>query len=234
MRPFETLAGVTTPDGRRLTLHHRDGDYFIHLDGDELMASRAPRSEAALAELGCGHLAAAEGSRTLIGGLGLGYTLRAALRVLPRRAEVVVAEIFPAVVAWNRTHLTDLHARALEDPRVRVHEGDVRTLLASGGRFDAILLDVDNGPAAWCLESNGRLYDRAGLARIRQALAPGGVLAVWSAERDLAFLKQLDKSGFDARAEIVRSRGDRGSKHTIFVARVEPGGGEGRRGRGSG
>ncbi len=222
MRPFETLAAVSTPEGGRLTLHHRDGDYYINLDGEELMATRAPRSEAALAELGCGHLTAAAGARVLIGGLGLGYTLRAALDVLPRRAQVVVAEIFPDVVTWNRTHLVDLHGRALEDPRVRIYDGDVRSALADPrGRFDAILLDVDNGPAAWCLESNGSLYDRAGLARIRQTLAPGGVLGVWSADRDLAFLKLLHKSGFDARAETVRSRGSRGSKHTIFVAGVE-------------
>ena len=221
MRPFETLDHVTTSEGRRLTLHHRDGDYFINLDGEELMASREPGSERALAELGCGHLGATARPRVLIGGLGLGYTLSSALDMLPTGATVVVAELFPSVVAWNRTHLLDLHGRALDDHRVRVFEGDVGEVLADSRQqpFDAILLDVDNGPDAWCLESNGRLYDRLGLAHIYRSLKPKGLLAVWSADRDPAFVKQLRKGGFETRTETVLSRADRGSKHTIFLAR---------------
>ncbi len=223
MRPFETLANVTTPDGRRLTLHRHDRDFFIQLDGNELMSSRAHGSEVALAKLACRELPDAKRHRILIGGLGLGYTLRAALDVLPKRAEVVLAEIFPCVVAWNRLHLADL-GRPLEDPRVRVHEQDVRALLGDscGHPYHAILLDVDNGPSAWCLEANHRLYDRDGLARIKRSLTPGGVLAVWSTHRDPAFVKRLRQCGFTVRTETVRARGRKGSRHTIFLARLPP------------
>lgn len=222
MRPFETLERVTIPDGGELTLHRRDRDFFINLDGEELMSSRAPRSESALAELGCGHLASSERPRVLIGGLGLGFTLRAALEVLPRKAAVTVAEIFPSVVDWHRRHLAALSGRALGDRRVRVEAEDVWTLL--GDRepltYDAILLDVDNGPAVWCLRGNGRLYQRQGLLRLQRALRPAGVLAVWSANADARFLDRLRRAGFATSAETVRSMGAKGRRHTIFVARA--------------
>ncbi len=223
MRPFETLASVTTPDGRRLTLHRRDGDFFINLDGDELMSSRAHGSETALAELTCRDLPNVRCPRVLIGGLGLGFTLRAALETLPRTAEVIVAELFPCVVEWHRRYLADL-GKPLEDPRVRVIERDVVDLLgdSSPAPYQVILLDVDNGPSAWCQDSNRRLYDRRGLARIRRSLAPGGVLAVWSAQPDPTFVKRLQQCGFGARTETVRARGRKGSRHTIFLARVPP------------
>jgi spermidine synthase len=226
MRPFHTLASVTTPDGRRLTLHRRETDFFIHLDGEELMSSRAYGSEAALAELACRDLAQVRRPRVLIGGLGLGYTLRAALQVLPGTAEVIVAEVFPCVVDWNRRYLADLGG-PLEDPRVRVVERDVVDLLGDTRQtpYQVILLDVDNGPAAWCQDSNRRLYDRRGLERIRRSLAPGGVLAVWSAQADPVFVKRLRQCGFAARAETARASGRKGSRHTIFLARVPPTGG---------
>ncbi len=228
MRPFETLETTITPEGLPLTLHHRDGDYFINLDGDELMATRAPRSEKALAELGCAHLLGdpskygPRGPKVLIGGLGLGFTLRATLDLMPRRAEVVVAELFPSVVAWNRSHLAHLHGNALDDRRVKIDQRDVVTVIRDGCKqpYDAMLLDVDNGPTAWCLASNSRLYDRHGLAQMARALAPGGQVAYWSAQPDSAFRERLRKSGFVARSVTVRSRGEKGSRNAIFVAHV--------------
>ena len=220
MRPFETLDSFTTPEGRKLTLHQRDGDLFIHLDGDELMSTRVHGSERALAELGCHKLPRPEKPVVLIGGLGLGFTLRAALAVLPPRARIVVAETFPCIVEWNQRHVVD-YGRALEDARVRVIQQDVANLVAGSSprHFDAILLDVDNSPDAWCLESNARLYTRRGLAQIKRTLVAGGTLAVWSAHPDPPFLKFLRTAGFEATAKTVRSRGRKGLRHTIFLAR---------------
>jgi len=148
MKPFQTLERVDTPDGHRLTLHQRDGDFFIDLDGEELMSSRVHESEGALAELACRDLKSRKRPHVLIGGLGLGFTLRAALAVLPKKSIVTVAEIFPAVVEWNRRYLTK-PSSPLEDPRVRLCEQDVATMLGDNfpDRYDAIRLDVDNGPS---------------------------------------------------------------------------------------
>ena len=218
MKAFETLDRFTTPDGQALTFHRRDRDYFVYLDGEELMSSRAPGSERALAELACAGL---EGRpRVLIGGLGLGFTLRAALDVLPGRAEVVVAELFAKVIEWNRAWLGDLQAGALTDRRTRIVHADVWELVEREAPWDAVLLDVDNGPEAWCFEANSRLYDRAGLERIRAALAPGGVAAFWAAQTDPRFLKLLAKSGFQARRHPVRAHAGRGARHTVYVARA--------------
>lgn len=221
MRPLTTLDSVTILDGRRLSLHRRGRDFYLHLDGEELMSSRATGSESALAELACGELPAARRATILIGGLGLGFTLQAALAALPRDARVVVAEVFPSIVEWHRLYLTDL-GRPLEDPRVRVRQQDVFELLgeAHRGRYHAILLDVDDGPAAWCLESNRRLYGRDGLQRIKRSLVAGGVLAVWSADSQPAFVKRLQGCDFTVRAQAVRSRGRKGWRHTVFVARA--------------
>lgn len=219
MRPFETLDHTRTPDGRTLTLHHRDGDFFIHLDGDELMSSRATGSESALADLACRDLEAHESPRVLIGGLGFGYTLRAALSTLPPQAEVTVAEVFPAVVEWNRKRLGPLYRRTLEDPRVHLRETNVWHLLAGRPLYDAVLLDVDNGPSAWCLNANRRLYDRRGIDRLHRSLARRGVLAIWSAYSDTAFTKRLEKRGFQVQLESVRGRGRKGARHWIFLAR---------------
>jgi spermidine synthase len=216
VKAFETLDRFATPDGQELTFHRRDGDYFVYLDGEELMSSRAPGSEKALAELACKDLG--DRPRVLIGGLGLGFTLRAALDVLPPRAEVVVAELFAKVIDWNRTWLADLQSGALTDRRTRIAHADVWDLVRPGGPWDAILLDVDNGPEAWCFDANSRLYDRPGLERLRAALAPGGVAAFWAAQADPRFLKTLRKSGFKARSRTVRARGGRGARHTVFLA----------------
>jgi spermidine synthase len=217
VKAFETLDELLTPEGQRLSFHRRDGDYFVYLDGEELMSSRAPGSERALAELACGGLGG--GARLLIGGLGLGFTLRAALDVLPRDARVVVAELFDKVIEWNRAYLGALQRGALDDPRTRIVHADVWELVRDGGPWDAILLDVDNGPEAWCFAPNRRLYDRAGLERIRTALAPGGVVAFWSAQPDPGFLKRLRKGGFEARAHGVRAHRGRGARHVVLVAR---------------
>jgi len=225
MKPFETLDELTTAEGLRLSLHRHDADFYLILDGDELMSSRKPDSESALGRLACRRLmgvrkAKKRGPRVLIGGLGFGYTLRAVLDELPPTAEVVVAELFSQVVEWNRRYLGVLCDHPLEDPRVRVRVGDVGDLFGERNTtcFDAILLDVDNGPAALCLESNERLYGRAGLARIKRSLASGGVLAVWAATAEPAFAKLLRKSGFEVSTETVRAFRGRGSKHTIFLA----------------
>ena len=221
MHPFETLDRVTTPEGRELSLHHHDGHYFIHLDGEELMSTWVHGSESALAEMGCESLKDTRRPRILIGGLGLGFTLRAALEVLPKSAEVIVAELFPRVVEWNRIYLTD-RGRPLDDPRVRIHDGDVVGLLrdSPSGHFNAVLLDVDNGPSEWCLASNGALYGRQGLQQIKRAIVPGGTLAVWSCYSDPAFVKNLNKGGFEGQSQIVRGRGRKGPRHTIFLGRV--------------
>lgn len=215
MKIFETLDRFETPDGQTLTFHRRDGDYYVYLEGEELMATRSPDSEQALARLACAELGS--GARVLVGGLGLGYTLRAALDVLPAGAEVMVAEVFERVIQWNRCFVPDLQGDALTDPRTRIEHLDVWAAIREKGPWDAILLDVDNGPEAWCLPSNARLYDRGGLAQIRDALAPEGTVAFWSAQRNDRFLKTLHKSGFDARCHAVKAHGVR---HYVFLART--------------
>ena len=219
MRPFETLDTFTTPDGQRLSLHHRDGDYFIDLDGHELMSTRVHDSETALGELACADLGRIKRPRVLIGGLGLGFTLRAALDALPVGAEVVVGEVFPIVVAWHETHLQSLGV-PLDDQRVRVHDGDVSDLLGfdERDRYHAIVLDTDNGPDATCLSSNASLYDDLGIERIKQSLEPGGVFAVWSAHPDPKFSRRLRRGGFAVQTETVRGHRQKGSRHTIFLA----------------
>ncbi len=219
MRPFETLDSFTTPDGQRLTLHRRGGDYFIDLDGHELMSTRVHGSETALGKLACAHLRGARQPRVLIGGLGLGFTLRAALDVLPAGAAVVQAEVFPIVVEWHARHLRDL-AAPLDDPRVRVTIDDVGELIQRhcGAPFNAIMLDTDNGPDATCISSNASLYDDSGIELVKLALAPRGVLAVWSAHSDPAFSKRLGRAGFKVRTETVRGHGRKGPRHTIFLA----------------
>lgn len=217
MRPIETLAVAATPDGRRLTLHHRAGEFFLQLDGEEVMSSRSSASESALAELGCSGLANRRCPRLLIGGLGLGYTLRAAQRTLGREAILVVAEVIPEIISWNRELLGPVYRQTIEDRRVQLYRADVWTLLEAPDRYDAVLLDVDNGPSACCLGSNRRLYGPRGIARIRQALVTGGQLGVWSASSDPAFAKRLSASGFRVEAHLVRSHGRRGARHWVYL-----------------
>ena len=223
MKTWETLAHATTPDGGAMRLSCRDGEYVIWVDGRSLMSSRAHGSEESLAEAGCGHLRGAAAPRVLVGGLGMGYTLRAALDVLPADARVVVAELVPEVVTWNRDPLGALAGHPLRDTRVRVAVEDVGfTLRAHPRRFDAILLDVDNGPAAFTAQLNSSLYSAQGLAAAHASLVSGGVLAVWSAWDDDGFTRRLRSQGFTTRSSRVRARREkRGSHHTIFVG-VKP------------
>ena len=217
----ELLASTTTPDGMRMTLSLHAGDYYIELDGQGLMSTRASGSEKALADLAAQELTDNSHPRVLIGGLGLGVTLGAALDVLPLGASVVVVERFATVVDWNRKFGFESATDRLADPRVIVEVTDVVDYLREVTRpFDAILLDVDNGPDAWCLVSNSRLYDRPGLIEIRRALKPDGLLAVWSAEGSDVFENRLAEVGFAARSETVRSRKRKGERHTIFLGRA--------------
>lgn len=219
MKPQQTLGRVTTPDGRELVLYERDGVFSIRVDGLELMSSRAHGSEEALADLVLAGIQSREPA-VLVGGLGMGYTLRAVLDVLPESARVTVIEIFPAVVGWNRGELAHLAREPLEDARVTVEVADVAAVItANRCAFDAVLLDVDNGPEAFTTSSNRRLYAPQGIAEILCCLRPRGILGVWSADPDPPFARRLAKAGFTVRSETVSARPRaKGPKHTIFVA----------------
>ena len=212
------LARARAAGGETLVLRRRGGIFEIRCDGWDLMSNRAHHSEQALGQLGCAGLAGAP--RVLIGGLGMGYTLRAALDVLPRAARVTVAEVFAAVADWNRGPLAALAGRPLDDPRVEVCCADVAALLA-GAAYDAILLDVDNGPEAVMLAGNAALYTAAGLRGLGAALAQGGRLAVWSADRSPRFEAGLSTCGLAWRRTEVPARGAPGDPlHTLYLARV--------------
>ena len=220
MKRRELLASTVTPDGLRMTLSLHGQDYHIEVDGQSLMSSRAPGSEKALGNIAARELAGNSHPRVLIGGLGLGFTLGAALDTLPDGASVVVVEFFETLVDWNRKFGFESVTDGVADARVVVEVADVVDYLEQVKQpFDAILLDVDNGPDAWCLASNARLYDGAGLMRIKKALNPGGLLAVWSAEASPPFEKRLAEAGFAASSETARSRERKGERHTIFLAR---------------
>jgi spermidine synthase len=209
------------PDGKTISLHEHDGSYFIRVDGNPLMSTRQHASEERLAELACAHVAGVRGARVLIGGLGFGFTLRAALALLAADATVVVAELLSAVIEWNRNAAFGLAADAMADPRVTVVQRDVGEVIrAARGEFDSILLDVDNGPVAMSTPGNERLYDEAGLRQARAALRSGGCVAVWSAAADQAFVKRMQQAGFAVEVKGSRARGNAGARHTIFLGRV--------------
>lgn len=220
MKPWEVLDRTRTTDGTELTLTRHTNEYVILADGQPLMSSRLHGSEEALATIGCRRARALASPCVLVGGLGMGFTLRAALECLPPAASVVVTEIVPAVVAWNQGPLGALARYPLHDPRVRIEEGDVAATMRAGvGRFDAVLLDVDNGPAALTAPSNAGLYSASGIAAARASLRPGGILAVWSADDDRAFERRLRTGGFAVRRERVRGRPTRkGPRHIVFMA----------------
>ena len=222
MQPWELLGQARTPEGTEMTLTRRGNEYMILADGKDLMSSRMKGSEEELARVGCDRARSLESPCVLVGGLGMGFTLRATLDVLPPGGRVIVAELMPAVVEWNRGPLAFLAERPLEDKRASVVVGDVAVLLREGkGRFDAVLLDVDNGPAAFTQTSNAGLYDNAGLTTIRDALRPDGVLAVWSAWDDRKFEHRLRHHGFGVEVHRVRARLRQGGpRHTIFVGRL--------------
>ncbi len=221
MRKIQFLDSVSTPDGGELVLSQRDELFVIRVNDVELMSNRTYGSEQKLARLGVAVLGPRPAPRVLIGGLGMGFTLRAVLDELPgqTRAEVLVAELFPAVVQWNRTWLGRFANHPLDDPRVQIVDGDVgRLLAASTETFDLVLLDVDNGPEALVIDSNRHLYTLRGLATLHRALRPGGVAAVWSADHDTQFADRLQRAGFEVEVHQVEARpGGKGGRHVIFI-----------------
>jgi spermidine synthase len=220
VKKWTTLDKALTADGETISLEEHDGSYAIRVNGAMLMSTRQHASEETLAELACAHLKRKRGARVLIGGLGLGFTLRAALAALAPDASVVVAEVLDAVIAWNRDPAFHLAADAMADPRVTVLKQDVgETIRAARAGFDSIMLDVDNGPAAMSNDSNNRLYDNAGLRSARVALRPEGCLAIWSVGPDQAFVSLMAGAGFRPDVRTCRSRPNAGRKHTIFLGR---------------
>jgi spermidine synthase len=219
VKPWETVDRARAPDGAELVLARRGDEWVVRVAGRVLMSSRVHGSEEALARLALERVARPR--TVLVGGLGLGFTLRAVLERLPPDARAIVAELSPALVAWNRGPIADLAGRPLEDPRVRLQVGDVRARIAEArGAFDAILLDVDNGPSALARPDNDALYGKAGIAACRDALRSGGVLGVWSAGPDRAYRERLERAGFEVDEVTVPARGAGagGVRHVVFVA----------------
>jgi spermidine synthase len=218
VKPWVELGRARVAGTSELVLRRRDDTYVIRVDGQELMSSRLYGSEKKLAELGCAGLTG-PGVRVLIGGLGMGYTLRAALDTVGPAAEVVIAEISPAVVEWNKTHLGHLAGQPLQDPRVTLFVGDVGGAIREApGGFDAILLDVDNSAEALCLPSNDSLYTPHGLAASRRALRPNGRYGVWCSERTPSFERRLRAAGFEVKVHDVRARDAKGGlMHAIYL-----------------
>lgn len=222
MPRYRLLATATIPDTDvELKLHEHRDRFAISIPGrGELMNTRVHGSEVALAEKALARTAGRRDPRVLVGGLGVGFTLAAALRCCGPNAEIFVAELIPEVVDWNRELIGAASGHPLRDPRVSVHVGDVAEVLrAPGDGFDAILMDVDNGPEGLIRTENDWLYGPAGLATTRKALRPGGVLAVWSATSDDGFTRHLRSAGFDVESEIVRPhRAGKGARHTLWFA----------------
>lgn len=229
MRQRELIAESTTPDGESLTLTIEHGEYVVRVRGETLMSARLNGSEQAMAKLAFDAGALGGDARILIGGLGMGFTLRAVLDQAGPAARISVVELLAEVVRWNRGPLASFARYPLDDPRVSVHVGDVLDYLAHTAAqtgtdkpviFDAILLDIDNGPEAFTVGSNERLYQGAGLGLLHGALSDGGVMVLWSAFRSSSFEKKLVRAGFTARSVTARARGEvgKGARHTLFVA----------------
>ena len=225
MNRWELIECVAVPEGGEMRLYRRDSEYSIRVDGQELMNSRLHGSEEELAHRVCARLVQRRRPRVLVGGLGMGYTLSAVLASLDASAEVTVAELVPAVVTWNLGPLRHLANGPLLDPRVIVQQVDVASLLFGAlARYDAVLLDVDNGPEGLTRGGNGRLYSLAGLLAIRRALTAGGCFGVWSAGPDRRFGLRLRQAGFDVSEARVSARGaDRGGgRHTLWIGALQP------------
>ena len=225
MDPWITIESTTIPGSDvGLTLSQRNDEFAIRISGvrGDLMNSQMHHSEDALAEFACSRLSTMENAQILVGGLGMGFTLAAVLQIVGVSARVVVAELVPAVVEWNRGLLGRCAERPLDDDRTRIHLGDVADLLQQQSeQFDAILLDVDNGPEAMTHCDNEWLYSLAGLRNIYEALRPGGIVTIWSARADQIFTTRLKKTGFNVQLRRVRARPGKGSRHTIFVAQKQ-------------
>jgi spermidine synthase len=220
MIPWVQLDSAKTGDGaQELRLKRRGSEFSIMLGTNELMNSRLSGSEQALAKLSCQRIASHRQPKILIGGLGMGFTLRAALAELGNDASIVVAELVPAVVAWARGPMAEVFGGCLDDPRVTIEEIDVGQLIRSEPKaWDAILLDVDNGPEGIVHKGNDALYSLAGLGAARSALRPGGVLAVWSQGPDNGFVRRLKQAGFAVEEVNTRANGKRGARHVIWIA----------------
>jgi spermidine synthase len=220
MIPWSLVDTAQVPGGGELRLKQRGAEFSIMLGQNELMNSRLSGSEEALATIACERIRDRKVPRVLIGGLGMGFTLRAALAALGPVARIVVAELVPAVVAWARGPMAEVFADSLTDPRVSIREADVGHLIRSeASAFDAILLDVDNGPEGLTRKANDALYDLRGLSAARAALRPGGVLAVWSSTQNPKFTWRLGKAGFAVEEVRARANGLRGgARHVIWIA----------------
>ena len=220
MKPRETLATATTPDGSRFELQRHDGNYVIHADGYDIMTSYSHGSEDAMMSLACPRPPA--DACILIGGLGMGYTLAATLDLLPPGGSVVVSELVPEVVEWNRGPLGPLAGRPLDAPRIDLVVGDVADVIRDNmSRFDAVLLDVDNSPDSLTLARNSRLYTPEGLAAAHRCLRPRGALAIWSAGTERTFERRLRAAGFTASTHAVRGHGKRGGHYSVLVGRKQ-------------
>ncbi|ANP47254.1 spermidine synthase [Candidatus Viadribacter manganicus] len=220
MKPRELLATAQIPDGGELRLYKRDTDFIIALGANELMSSRLSGSEEALALLTCDRLQT-EAPHLLVGGYGMGFTLRAALARLGPQARCTVVELVPEIIDWARGPMAALTAGCLDDPRVELVMRDVsRAIAASECRFDAILLDVDNGPDGLTRADNNHIYSLLGLQEAKRALKPNGALAIWSAAPDERFARRLKHAGFQVEEVMVRAgRGGKGARHIIWFAR---------------
>jgi spermidine synthase len=219
--PWELLDSAKAPGGKHdLRLLRRGQEFSIRLGHNELMNSRLSGSEKALATLPCARIGIRKSPKVLIGGLGMGFTLGAALKSLPAEAKVVVSELAPAVVAWARGPMAEIFGENLADPRVEIREQDVGAVIRSAqGAWDAILLDVDNGPEAMTSAGNDGLYDEIGLGSARAALKAGGILAVWSQGPDKAFAKRLHFAGFTVEDHrVYASDNGKGARHVIWLA----------------
>jgi spermidine synthase len=217
--PWILLDKAEVPDGGELRLMRRGTEFSIMLGQNELMNSRLGGSEAALATIACERMRPRREPRILIGGLGMGFTLRAALAAAGTEARIVVAELVPAVVAWARGPMAEVFGESLVDPRVSLREADVGELIRSGSStYDAILLDVDNGAEGLSRTANDALYDANGLRVAGTALRPGGVLAVWSSGPDPKFSRRLRNAGFEVDEVRTRASGSRGARHIIWIA----------------
>ena len=222
MKMRELLGTAEVPGGDELRLYRRGDDFIIAIDRNELMSSRMSGSEEALATMTCERLRSPKAASLLIGGYGMGFTLRAALGVLGPDAKISVAELVPGIIEWARGPMAELAAGCLDDPRVELVLGDVsKAIGAATRRYDAILLDVDNGPDGLTREANEGLYSAAGLATAKAALRPGGILAIWSAAPDARFTRRLSAAGFQVEEVGVRARSNgKGPRHVIWFARA--------------
>lgn len=221
MKIRELIGTAEVPGGDELRLYRRGDDFIIAIDRNELMSSRMSGSEEALATT-CDRLRSPKSASLLIGGYGMGFTLRAALATLGADAKIAVAELVPSIIEWARGPMAELAAGCLDDPRVELILGDVSQAIgAATRRYDAILLDVDNGPDGLTREANESLYSAAGLAAAKAALRPGGILAIWSAAPDARFTRRLTAAGFQVEEVGVRARSNgKGPRHVIWFARA--------------